>query len=50
MRKGTGSGKTAAVAIPTLMSWKEHVFAIDIKGELYAKTKKARGEIGRAHV
>ena len=26
------------------MSWKERVFAIDIKGELYAKTKKARGE------
>lgn len=41
---GAGSGKTAAVAIPTLMSWKERVFAIDIKGELYAKTKKARGE------
>lgn len=36
---GAGSGKTAAVAIPTLMSWKERVFAIDIKGELYAKTK-----------
>ena len=35
---GAGSGKTAAVAIPTLMSWKERVFAIDIKGELYAKT------------
>lgn len=41
---GAGSGKTAAVAIPTLMSWKERVFAIDIKGELYEKTKKARGE------
>ena len=39
---GAGSGKTAAVAIPTLMSWKERVFAIDIKGELYEKTKKAR--------
>ena len=41
---GVGSGKTAAFAIPTLMSWKQRVFAIDIKGELYEKTKKARGE------
>lgn len=41
---GAGSGKTAAVAIPTLLSWKERVFAVDIKGELYEKTKKARGE------
>lgn len=39
---GAGSGKTAAIAIPTLMSWKERVFAIDIKGELYEKTRKAR--------
>ena len=46
---GAGSGKTAAVAIPTLLSWKERVFAIDIKGELYEKTKKARGE-GRIKV
>lgn len=41
---GAGSHKTSAIAIPTLMSWKERVFAIDIKGELYEKTKKARGE------
>lgn len=41
---GPGSGKTTAHAITTLMSWKERVFAIDIKGELYEKTKKARGE------
>lgn len=40
---GAGSGKTASIAIPTLMSWKERVFAIDIKGELYQKTAKARG-------
>lgn len=40
---GAGSGKTASIAIPTLMSWKERVFAIDIKGELYQKTGKARG-------
>lgn len=41
---GAGSGKTAAVAIPTLLSWKDRVFAIDIKGELYEKTKRARGD------
>jgi len=41
---GAGSGKTAAIAIPTLMSWKERVFAIDIKGELFQKTKIARNE------
>ena len=46
---GAGSGKTAAVAIPTLLSWKGRVFAIDIKGELYEKTKKTRGE-GRIRV
>ena len=40
---GAGSGKTSSIAIPTLMSWKERVFAIDIKGELYQKTGKARG-------
>lgn len=39
---GAGSGKSAAIAIPTLMSWRERVFAIDIKGELYAKTRNAR--------
>ena len=39
---GAGSGKTSAIAIPTLMSWKERVFAIDIKGELYEKTKAFR--------
>ena len=41
---GAGSGKTAGIAIPTLMSWRERVFAIDIKGELYQKTKAARTE------
>ena len=40
---GTRSGKTSAFAIPTLISWKARVFAIDIKGELYQKTGKARG-------
>lgn len=41
---GAGSGKSSGVAIPTLMSWKDRAFVIDIKGELYEKTKKARGE------
>lgn len=41
---GAGSGKSSCIAIPTLMSWKERVFAIDIKGELYEKTKAARTE------
>lgn len=41
---GAGSGKSSGVAIPTLMSWKNRAFVIDIKGELYEKTKKARGE------
>lgn len=40
---GARSGKSSSIAIPTLMSWKERVFAIDIKGELYEKTRKARG-------
>ena len=39
---GAGSGKTSAIAIPTLVSWQERVFAIDIKGELYEKTKAFR--------
>ncbi len=41
---GAGSGKTASIAIPTLMSWQQRVFAIDIKGELYQKTKGARNQ------
>lgn len=45
---GPGSGKSAACAIPTLTSWGKNdgsrVFAIDIKGELYQRTKKARSE------
>lgn len=41
---GAGSGKTTGTAIPTLMSWKERVFAIDIKGELYEKTSQVRGK------
>ena len=40
---GSGSGKTSGIAIPTLASWKNRVFAIDMKGELYNATKKHRG-------
>ena len=36
---GVGSGKSTCLAIPTLLSWGERVFAIDIKGELYEKTR-----------
>jgi len=39
---GAGSGKSSCVAIPSLMSWKSRVFAIDIKGELYNHTRKKR--------
>lgn len=39
---GAGSGKSSCVAIPSLLSWKERVFAIDIKGELYEKTRSRR--------
>jgi len=39
---GAGSGKSSCIAIPSLMSWKERIFAIDIKGELSEKTKQSR--------
>jgi len=41
---GPGSGKSSCIAIPTLMSWKNKAFVIDIKGELYEKTSNARGK------
>lgn len=41
---GIGSGKSSGIAIPTLMAWKSRAFVIDIKGELYEKTKRVRGE------
>lgn len=41
---GAGTGKSSCIAIPTLMSWNERVFAIDVKGELYQKRKERRGE------
>jgi len=42
---GVGSGKSSCIAIPTLRAWQSRVFAIDIKGELYAKTKSYRSDI-----
>ena len=39
---GAGSGKTSCVAIPSLLAWREPVFAIDIKGELHEHTKHKR--------
>lgn len=39
---GAGSGKSSCIAIPTLMKWKKRVFAIDVKGELYEKSKNDR--------
>jgi type IV secretion system protein VirD4 len=42
---GVGSGKTSCIGIPTLRAWGSSVFAIDIKGELYEKTKDHRPNI-----
>ena len=42
---GVGSGKSSCIAIPTLRVWRDSVFAIDIKGELYEKTKQYRPDI-----
>jgi len=42
---GAGSGKSSCLAIPSLMSWENRVFAVDIKGELYEKTKHKRPNI-----
>jgi len=35
---GAGSGKSSCIAIPSLISWQQRIFAIDIKGELSEKT------------
>ena len=34
---GAGSGKSSCLAIPSILSWHNRIFAIDIKGELYKK-------------
>lgn len=38
---GSGSGKSSCIAIPSLLSWNDRVFVIDIKGELYEHTKNS---------
>jgi len=42
---GAGSGKSSCIAIPSLLSWESRVFAVDIKGELYEKTRNKRTNI-----
>jgi type IV secretion system protein VirD4 len=42
---GSGSGKSTAIAIPSLIAWRERAFVVDIKGELYAKTRHRRPNI-----
>jgi len=42
---GVGTGKSSCIAIPTLRSYGESIFAIDIKGELYDRTKTHRPNI-----
>ena len=39
---GAGSGKSSCLAIPSLISWGQRIFAIDIKGELSQKTGSHR--------
>ena len=43
---GAGSGKSSCIAIPSLVSWRSTVFAIDIKGELSQKTTQLREKKG----
>jgi type IV secretion system protein VirD4 len=42
---GSGSGKTSCLAVPSLLSWRSAAFAVDIKGELYQKTRWKRRRI-----
>jgi type IV secretion system protein VirD4 len=42
---GPGSGKSSCIAIPSLISWRERVFAVDIKGELYRCAKHKRHNV-----
>jgi type IV secretion system protein VirD4 len=35
---GPGTGKSSCIAIPTIITWHERIFAIDIKGELSQKS------------
>ena len=42
----TGAGKTAGFIIPTLLTLDNSIVAVDIKGELFAKTHKKRRQMG----
>jgi len=42
---GSGTGKSSCIAIPTLFSWQNRALVIDVKGELYERTKKRRQKI-----
>jgi type IV secretion system protein VirD4 len=42
---GSGSGKTSCLAVPSLIAWESVAFAVDIKGELYRKTRWKRPRI-----
>lgn len=42
----TGSGKTAGIVIPTLLTYPGSIFCLDVKGELFAKTSRRRVAFG----
>jgi len=42
---GAGSGKTTCLAIPSLRAWRERVFCLDIKGDLWEHTNNYRSNV-----
>ena len=44
----TGSGKTRSVVIPTMLTYPGSIIALDLKGELFAKTSRRRASFGDA--
>ena len=40
-----GTGKTAGISIPNLLTFKDSCFVLDVKGELYQKTSKHREKV-----
>lgn len=42
---GSGSGKSSAIAIPNIVTWKSPIFAFDFKGELVARAGKRKSKI-----
>lgn len=42
----TGTGKTRSIVIPTLLTYPGSIFALDVKGELFAKTSRRRVAFG----